>query len=220
MCEPEQPIDYVRVCRPEVAGRSLSNLLERMVRTLEALHEGKIPDENVFNRDDLRRLTVSLVGSQRFDLSRSRPGSWCIADDDHDMPADVRVEFIFKPTYVAVAILTHICVNEPDIARGVRGLDRALSEGFRFCCHRRLRGKGAAADDDLLDAVRVLSLGGVPEYVASHPRKAARLRRVLLDTRRWAEERLESGNTAMGWQQTDHTPALQAVVERLAMVTE
>jgi hypothetical protein len=69
-------------------------------------------DENQsFQNLGLRFYLKSIVDGQRGKLiGGTQPGSWCLGPDDL-MDSDARVDFIFKPTYLAVATLSLAKIN-------------------------------------------------------------------------------------------------------------
>ncbi|MCS4504295.1 hypothetical protein NYO91_09420 [Arhodomonas aquaeolei] len=103
-----------------------------------------------------------LLKSQRTVRQGHIPsGSWGIPED-LAIESDAFVDFVLKPTYAAVACLCLVRKDFPALAESLQpSLDRAIADGLRFSRLKNLRGHGYDANDECLDAVRLLGLGKV-----------------------------------------------------------
>ena len=79
-----------------------------MLEILELLDEGSIGDGKAYSSEDLEFYVRSLVTGQRESIGKTIPGSWSVAPNDDDMDSDARVDFIFVPTYIAIATLSRV----------------------------------------------------------------------------------------------------------------
>lgn len=128
---------------------------------------------------DLTLYCQSLIKGQRSSLGRTKAGSWSVAPSDEGMPTDARVDFIFTPTYVAVAILCRVLLDYPWIAIQIPGYYRSLRRGLNFCAHRQLAGSGYEAIQGMLDAFVVLAIGKVPVLLERVPRLSPQLAKII-----------------------------------------
>lgn len=130
--------------------------------------------------DQIASFTKYLVENQRNDMREFRfsPGSWVIPRDPA-MPSDARVDFAYFPTYIAIAWLCLVKEEHPAAVRHVQGLERALQKGFRFASGRHLYGHGHDASQELLKAVRVLSLGKAFSLIREWPELSPRFSQVV-----------------------------------------
>lgn len=160
--------------------------MDRKVRelreVLEELAGGGIPGPD-YTVDDLERLCGSLVRGQRNDIPRLVPGSWCVAPSIEGMDSDARVEFVFFPTYLAVAILTRALREHPEFKERIPGYEKALKEGLGFSAMRGLMGQGYDANTEMREAVGILEMGQVDRYLEEEPRACPELRRMLAEAR-------------------------------------
>jgi hypothetical protein len=171
----------------ESSTREMSRVLQDMIEVLEGLEACRIPDREEYTCDDLRAYLVSLVESQRGELalghgSQILAGSWSINSHCEDMPSDARVEFIFFPTYVAVATISRCLLEFPLLAASVPGLAPALQRGLEFACHRELAGHGREAAEDKQKALNLFYLGWVPLLLWQNPDFCPRMNRILEGT--------------------------------------
>lgn len=160
--------------------------MDRKVRelreVLETLAGGGIPSPG-YTVDDLERLCASLVREQRNDIPRLVPGSWCVAPSIEDMDSDARVEFVFFPTYLAVAILTRALREHPELKERIPGYEKAIKEGLEFSTMRELMGHGYDARAEMIDAVTILAMGQVDRYLEDEPAVCPGLAKLLAEAR-------------------------------------
>lgn len=114
--------------------------LAEMREVLELLDEGNVGPGHSYSLSDLDAYVRSLVAGQRESLGRTIAGSWSVAPTDDGMDADARVEFVFVPTYLAVATLSRTMCEFPLIPPSVPNYAESLNDGMRFASLRRLRG--------------------------------------------------------------------------------
>jgi len=101
-------------------------------------------------------------------------GSWAIPEDTA-MPGDAAIDFAFAPSYLAIAWLVLVKEQYPQIAKNVKGVDKAIRRGMRFIFIKDLKGSGHDSNRDLLKAVEYLSLGAVFSFIANHKAEHPRL---------------------------------------------
>jgi hypothetical protein len=191
-------------------------LTDSMMEVLESIDEGLVPNRDDYTPGDLANYVDSLVSRQRSSLGQTKPGSWCVAPDDSDMDSDTRVEFIFRPTYIAVATLSRVLCEYPLIALATPRYDRALRTGMLFCSYRGLRGHGYEADEGAIDALRVLSLGKVPWLLNRHPEACPELKRAIDDVAEDMARRLLNGTAVGAWGE-DYSDGFRSAVETLRL---
>jgi len=141
----------------------------------------------------------SLVLGQRDSLGRTIPGSWSVAPNDDNMPTDARVEFVFEPTYIAVAILSRSLLEYPWVAISIDGFKQALTTGMEFCTHRNLHGSGYDALDGLFNAWSILCAGHVPMLTKVAPEFSKKLSKIITKTELFLLDSLKTGNTTGPW---------------------
>ncbi|MFC1876246.1 hypothetical protein ACFL2E_03095 [Thermodesulfobacteriota bacterium] len=175
----------------------ISRLVSGFLETLEFIHMNKIPNSD-FLISDLQNLCRSLIVGQRNDLEGIEQGSWCVAPKG-EMPGDARVDFIFQPSYVAVSILTRFLLDYPELAKEIPNYKDALHKGLHFLTLRKLQGHGYDSTNQMIEAIRILSLGKVPEYLVSNPMACPDLLQIVLQIKKDISERMHKGNTSGVW---------------------
>ena len=92
---------------------------------------------------------------------------------------DTRVDFIFVPTYAAVATLGWYLSEQPERAGRIEGLLGALQSGLHFSTHRGLYGSGYDADEGLLQALQILVRGKIPQLLQKNPGYCPKLKEMI-----------------------------------------
>ena len=99
---------------PTLDIKGISSLVRAMREVLSAL-DGASKGKTPFSSEGLVSYCRSLVRGQRGSLGATKSGSWSVVPSDAGMPADARIDFIFTPTYPAVATLARVLF---DFGRG------------------------------------------------------------------------------------------------------
>lgn len=195
---------------------AMGALIDSMMELLEALDEGLIPNNSDYTSEDLAGYVESLVHGQRDSLGRTKPGSWGVVPDDAGMDSDARVDFIFRPTYIAVATLSRVLCEYPLMALRVPGYLDALLSGMTFCSHRGLRGHGYEADGGAIVSLLTLSLGKVPWLLNRHPEACPPLKSAIDDVADDMARRLLAGSAVGVWGE-DYSEGFRSAVETLRL---
>ena len=153
--------------------------VERMRLVLYGLHGEEIPSEELTEKE-LERLCRSLIMEHRKDL----PGfedSWSVLPpkNNHGAPSDARVDFVYKPTYIAISILTRVMIDHPEISDRIPGYKEALRRGYRFSTLRRLMGHGFGAEGDRIENMELFENGGVIGFLSENPEFSPEMHRLL-----------------------------------------
>jgi len=174
------------ICEFEPCTKVDIGEMDRKVRelreVLEELARGRIPAPH-YTTADLEHLCGSLVRGHRNDIPRLVPGSWCVAPSIEGMDSDARVEFVFFPTYLAVAILTRALRGCPGLEERIPGYEKALRGGLAFSALRGLMGHGCGAHPEMMDAVTILETGQVHRYLDEKPDACPGLTKLLAEAR-------------------------------------
>lgn len=182
----------------------MTSLVASMLKILKSIDNGLIPNAKDYSAQSLESYLISLVEGQREKIVGIKDGSWMVAPDAYGMPADARVDFVFRPTYVATATLARVYLDHSYLVAQISGYKRALVTGLRFCTYRRLRGHGYEADEGAIDALTILSLGKVPSLLMKHPELCPKLREIIRNVAEDMETRLKEGEAFGAWN-TDYS---------------
>ncbi len=177
----------------------MENTVNELAELLEKLSSGEIPNENDYTPSDLKKFCISLIDGQRNDISGLKSGSWCLIPSGECMPSDARVYYVFFPTYIAIAILTRVLLDYPEIPKQIPNYEEVLRRGFKFATYRRLRGHGIGARSEMIEAMEILSSGRVVEYLLSNPDFCPELLQILRDIRNELADALEKDVTTGPW---------------------
>lgn len=154
---------------------------KQMEKTLYALADCTIPNTTDYTYEELKNYCESLVAGQMNERTIIKHGSWPLTSDIARMPLDERVKFVFFPSYIAVATLSQIVLRFPDMALKTSRFIQVLRRGLYFCNHHKLRGHGNTAIKDMLKALEILCIGGVPKILNEYPDISDHRLRILLE---------------------------------------
>ena len=149
------PLSKVDISIFEDFNNQLKEILER-------LDDNTIFNEDFYSEESFKKLIQSFVENQRDSLGRTKSGSWSLVPNDDGMDADVRVDFIFMPTYLVTAILSRILCDYPLLVETIPNYIEVLKKGMHFCSYRDLYGHGYERDVGAAEVLTILSIGKVP----------------------------------------------------------
>jgi len=190
-----------------------------MLEVLELLDEGSIGDGKAYSSEDLESYVRSLVTGQRESLGKTIPGSWSVAPNDDGMDSDARVDFIFVPTYIAIATLSRVVCEFPLLALAIPNYLEVLRKGMVFSSLRKLAGHGFEADLGAIEALRILSMGRVPWLLHRHSTFCPELRSVIDEVANGMAQRLVQGTAVGAWGE-DYSEGFRAAVETLRLTND
>lgn len=200
-----------------VDTREMLALVEAMEETIEALDEGAIPNTSDYTMKDLSGYVLSLVQSQQRRTTFVKPGCWCVVNDTDEMPGDARVDFVFRPTYAAVATLSRTLCDFGSIAMETPQFLSALKRGMKFTTYRGLGGHGYERDQGAMEALRILSLGKVPWLLERQRDLCPKLLAVIRDVSHDMQRRLVTGDAIGIWGQ-DLSEGFGQSIETLMLI--
>lgn len=161
-----------KVLDPDRTGAALRRMFDEFVR-------GTIPNDD-YTIARLTRFVRSLVRRQRgVGKFIVKPGSWSLISLNEGAPSDVRVDYVFFPTYYAVSLLTLFLQLYPERVSRIKGYGDVLHKGFLFASMRQLWGHGIEGGEQRDEAVDILMRGGVPEYLRDNANEYPECRPLL-----------------------------------------
>ena len=196
--------------------REMSDINDSMFEILMAIDRGFYINKHK-KINELKIYIESLVKGQRQSLGRTKAGSWGLVPDDEGMDADARVEFIFKPTYIATATLSRFLLEFPLYASRINHYENVLYKGMIFCTHRSLQGHGYEGDEGAIEALKILSFGKVPLFLMHHPDFCPKLKLTIDKVANDMAKRLEN-NTAIGSWGKDYSEGFRSALETLFLL--
>jgi hypothetical protein len=158
--------------------QEMMKINDSMYEILEAIDDGHFQNDI----GEIKKLNIyikSLVEGQRSSLGRTVEGSWGLVPNDEGIDSDGRVEFIFKPTYIATATLSRFLLEFPLYAFSIKNYKDALYKGMIFCTYRGLYGHGYDQEDGAIETLKILSMGKVPYLLKQHPDFCPELKKVI-----------------------------------------
>ena len=163
---------------------------------------------NVTEDGHILAFTEFLLSLQKHSPDHLK-GSFSLVPDS-DIESDARVDFIYFPSYIAVAWLSLVKQNYYSLIKDKRGFGEVLRKGLRFICGRGLAGHGYDSDIERIEAIEILYLGNVFSMVRANPKLYAKFYRTMEKNR----EHLEKLDRKDGWgavKEEDRIAALEMI---------
>lgn len=139
------------------------SIVKGMEETLTYFSEHENID-NALSFDELVHYIESLVAGQVAWSKEKDQYAWLVAPD-HNMPSDARVDFLFRPTYIAVATLTLFRQRYPEEAKNIMDFDTVLRRGMAFSLLRGFSGHGCEGTLGTIDAMNIFAKGKVCSFL-------------------------------------------------------
>lgn len=162
---------------------------------------------NSADQNSFAAFTKYLIENQRVQdkaANLNADGSWAIPEDV-DMESDMRIDFVYFPSYIATAFLCLVKQKLPSIADGFPNFDEVLKKGLDFCARRNLQGHGYGAAQESLVAIEYLSLGEVFSFTQESPNISIKFNRATDKARDAIKSKLKDNR---GWSSIDEDRAV------------
>lgn len=143
---------------------------------------------------------------------------WGLADPE-TMPSDARVDFFYRPTYMAAAFIMKAIVLFPELLSGDMAWEfedecqTAVREVFPKtllgCTGRAFMGSGYGDIDGLLDTMAIFSQAGTDEFVKKHPDFCPVFTQQYNDAMQFIRSKVNEGEWRGTWGEDYHEKAIQ-----------
>ncbi|MBV1756484.1 MAG: gamma-glutamylcyclotransferase [Dethiosulfatibacter sp.] len=140
----------------KIDTREMQEYLETFRDALDTLNEDN------YENQDTQSLVLSLIHEQ------DQEGYWGIIESPH-VDGDTRVEFWYKPTYIATAFLLKYWLISLNRNKSVDGMENALIKGLKASTGRGFNGHGHDDMEGRIEAVDIFKAGGVIDLLDKHP---------------------------------------------------
>jgi len=178
----EQAFDRIR---DEYGITLMEEKNKQLISVLNGLSDKKIPNEET-TLDDIAFFCLSLVYEQRLGVVPEMKGAWCFQQNPFEimMPRDARIDFIHKPTYLAVSILSYVDAEYPVVSNQIDGYHEALRNGMAFSARTELVGHTYEEADGLVEFLGYFVKGKVISTLVKDPYVCQELYAMLLNLKR------------------------------------
>lgn len=203
------PIDYDFPVA-NIDYRKMGRIREDWYHRLVVVRENTLGNLEM-SEDKIMEFVKFLIDNQRTKNTEgdfNPESSWCIPLDTKFMPSDARVDLAYFPTYIATAFLCLVKDKLPSIANEFPNFDEKLRKGLDFSAGRNLLGHGYDAVIELLEAIEILALGDVFNYVRDNPNVSTKLVTTMSKAKQAIEEQL---NDNAGWGTIDEEKAKECL---------
>jgi len=213
-------IDYTMPLHSSDSGSidRMYQIIEDWLQRLKNLKNSTNPSDK--QKEAIVRFTKFLLDHQTTENPERMKviGSWCLDANPRNMPSDARVDFVYMPTYIAVAWLVLLREKFPDIVESFESYDEKLKQGLDFAAGRNLHGHGYDGYQEMLTAIDYLSMGGVFRFINRNHKFSIRFFSAVMKARKDLKKKVESENE--GWGRVDEDKAELALLKTRGMEAE
>lgn len=193
---------------------------KQLLSVLEDLFEKKLPNTESTN-DDLAFFCLDLVLDQWDTFIPEMNGAWCFQENMYTpfplMPNDAQIDYIHKPTYLAVSILAYVAVVYPDIASQIDGYYETLKRGLVFSDKTSLLGHAKKEADDLVEFLGYFVKGQVMTLLIKDPGFCPEFYTLLLKVKEEIGQVIKD-KRFYDWSGTNLEKQLKSIDEQLFML--
>jgi gamma-glutamylcyclotransferase (GGCT)/AIG2-like uncharacterized protein YtfP len=124
---------------------------------------------------------------------------WGLAAPEALGGADARVDFLYTPTYTALAFLTRAFLMLPEEIGRLPDFTTVLRGGLLAATGRDFSGHGYESLKGVLDTLEIFNLGGMDNFVRSYPRLCPKFSRLFTKTVQGLRAALKAGKLQGMW---------------------
>ena len=183
---------------------------------LKTLVSEETPDQDVY------RYVSNLVGEAKPLAHNPQMCFWGMAEPN-TMPSDARVDFFYRPTYIATAFLMQAILKHPELmdphttvrgfgAEDVKKLSEVLPKAMKGCMGREFGGSGYDFLKGQLETMELFAKSGVMDYVKKYPDTCPEFTELFNHTLETFREDLATGRTKGPWG-TDYREVYKRILQ-------
>lgn len=178
--------------RPEeINSGEFDRIVEAMRSDLDVFRKGQVAyvEQEAYIRE--------LILAQKVLDKDPRMGFWGFAEPQ-EMPGDSRVEYFYKPTYIATGIMMVSLLQNPQL-RKMDGFDVTMSRALMGSKGRNFLGSGHDSKKGLLEALEIFLDAGADLFIDIYPAYAKEFNLQLLLAHAHVKLSVEKGNFLGDW---------------------
>lgn len=140
-------------------------------------------------------------------------------EDPKTMPADARVDFVYRPTYIVSTILMTIAVRYPEIWKE-NNFKSVLSKLLNACTGRSFLGAGYESVPGLLETLRIFAIGDTLKFVQKYSDVSEKFTAQLAKAITFLETEVCTGKEKNAWTGKDYSEKGKEILEMMALAEE
>lgn len=180
---------------------------KKLEQDLRELTTNTIPEEelNAYLKDMINALKP--VNNEQCDGML-----FLMYDAPSSMPADARVEFVYKPTYIAATIMMTAMNRYDAIARN-NEFRKTISAVLEATLGRNFRGAGYYEYEGFMDTLEIFAMGDTLEFIAKYPMINERFASEFKGALEILETQICSGTVINAWSGEDYSSRGKVIMD-------
>ncbi len=140
-----------------------SNSNDKLMQDLQELVSGTVAEDEIIAY--LNDMTCALKPVEK---DTCKGMLFLMYDAPSSMPSDARVEFVYRPTYLAATIMMTAMNRYERVAQN-NDFRKTLSAILEATLGRSFAGAGYESTDGLMDTLEIFAMGDVAEFISRFP---------------------------------------------------
>lgn len=169
----------------------------------ERMNEMTVAEKAAYKFEELKKLYEQILLAEKSEkekfarqllLMQKEDGSWSVIDD-YRCDSDIRVHYVYLPTYYATAALMNIA-NSIEMNKAEKS---SLSKGLEFAMGRNLMGHGYDSMIGQLKALEIYKNAGMYEFFMNHVDVFENFRIMIANIIEGYKKCVEENRTIFDW---------------------
>lgn len=194
--------------RPEKINCSeLQEIVNKLEKDLDELSTGNVSEE------ELKEYVRELIKQGEPLAHNPKMICWGL-DKPENMPSDARVDFFYRPSYIAACILSNAYMIYPDII-DIKGFTVTFRGSLVTSIGRNFLGSGYDDFEGLIDTFTLFAKSDIFKFVEKNPEYCPEFTNQFILAINFLTEKLEKGKVIDPWTGEQMTKEIMRISEIL-----
>jgi len=176
----------------------MDKIMMRYSKLLDLLYNKEIPNNSI-SEDEILSIANDLIKKQRNNSKILKPGNWALEKQPDYAPFEYRVDYVFFPTYISMAILLNIFINHNNLIKNKEIFVECVERGMIFLNEIKFQGHGYDSTRQMMEALTILSKGYFFEFLSKNQIKYKNLYKLIVKIKSFIDKSIEFDDTDLGW---------------------
>jgi len=182
-------------------------VVEKLNLDLKEICHASVPEEEVLEYTE--RLLSQLTPLEHDDTM------WFLQfDKPSNMPSDCRVEYVYKPTYIAASIIMQAIMRYEKV-REISGVEKSLSMLMNGCIGRNFQGHGYDGTEGFLDTMEIFARANVAVFIRDYPHVNPKFNKAFSKAVTFLDTEICTGKVTNPWSGESYSERGELISEKI-----
>lgn len=189
-----------------------TEMVKKLEKDMEELVSTQVPEEEV------KEYVATLMN--QYTRPEYRPDHlFLLCDDPNTMPSDARVDFVYRPTYIAASIMMAAAMRYPSVWK-LEHFEEDLYDLLNGSMGRGFMGSGYDANIGLLDTLELFAKGRVADFLHRYPEINPKFTKAFNEAVTFLETDVCTGKMKDSWSGKTFIQRGEKILEEIRAVQE